>query len=443
MTNALTMSFETSSAFLENRLRIVTIRQPHLHSALVGLYVRAGSRHESAATSGVGHFLEHMFFRGSRGYPDTLAMNRAVEDVGGSLNGYTSRDHALYYTPVHPSGVAVALEVLADMISSPLLKEMELEREIILEEMLDEVDDQGRDIDLDNLSKGVLWPGHPLSFKIAGTSESVGRLTLDDLAAHHRRFYVGENLILCVAGPLDPERVFELASQGFARFPRGERSREQPPPSVPSGPRLRLFVHDESQTEFRLNFVAPPEGHPDHLALVMLRRILDDGLSSRLPFRVVERKGLAYSLSCNLDSFNDVALFEVEGAASHAKVATTVAEVTRTLGEIAEDGPTASELDRAVRRFRMAIDQTLDSTYEMAGWFGGSALYREPPDLEARATEAEALRIDDLRRVARSVFNRENLTVTAVGSPSERQTRALERAVETADGLVDRSLPAA
>jgi predicted Zn-dependent peptidase len=91
----------------------------------------------------------------------------------------------------------------------------------------------------------------------------------------------------------------------------------------------------------------------------------------------------------------------------------------------------------------MAIDQTRDSTYEMAGWFAGTALYREPQDLEARATEAEALDVDDLRRVARSVFNRQNLIVTAVGSPTERQARALERAVESAEGLVERSLPAA
>lgn len=437
------MTYQTKSDVLDNRLRVVTVRLPHLHSALIGLYVRAGSRHETAERSGVGHFLEHMFFRGSRGYPDTLAMNRAVEDVGGSLNGYTSRDHALYWTPVHPSGLPVALDVLSDMIASPLLNEMELEREIIIEEMLDEVDDQGRDIDLDNLSKGVLWPGHPLSLKIAGTAQTVASLTEADLLAHHRRFYTGENLLLCVAGNLEHERVIELAHKGFRRFPRGEPSREQPPAAPPGGPSLKLFAHDESQTEFRLNFLAPPEGHPDHLALTLLRRVLDDGLSSRLPFRVVERKGLAYSLSCNLDSFNDVALFEVEGAASHAKVASTVAEVTRTLGEIAEDGPTPEELSRAVRRFRMAIEQTLDSTYEMAGWFGGSALFREPQDLEDRACEAESLTVADLRRVARDVFNRENLTVTAVGSPSERQARALERTVDLAEGLGARQLPAA
>ncbi len=432
------MSYKLHSDVLDNGLRVMTVELPHLHSAVLGLYVRAGSRHETADKSGVGHFLEHMFFRGSRGHPDTRAMNVAVEDVGGSLNGYTSRDHALYYTPIHPSGLAVALGVIADMVSQPLMRELELEREIILEEMLDEVDDRGRDIDLDNLSKALLWPGHPLAFKIAGTPETVRQLSIADLRHHHQRFYVGANLVLCAAGPLAHGEVLALAEAGLRGLPRGERSRESPPPAPPAGPLLRLFPHDESQTEFRFNFHAPSETHPDHLALTLLRRILDDGLSSRLPFRVVERKGLAYSLSCNLDAYEDVTLFEIEGAASHGKVASTVTEITRTLGELAEDGPTPAELSRAVRRFRMTIDQTHDSTHEMAGWFGGTAIYREPEDLLARAQAAEAITTADLRRLAREVFRRENLIVTAIGNPSDRQEKALEKAVEVAEGLPSR-----
>src|SRR5450432_933721 len=201
------MRVQTNSDFLENGLRVVSVELPHLHSSLLALYVRAGSRHETAEKSGVGHFLEHMFFRGSAAFPDSVAMNGAVEDVGGNLNGYTSRDHAFYFTPLHESGLTVGMSVLADMIGHPLLKEMELEREIILEEMLDEVDEKGVDIDLDNLSKATLWPGHPLSLKIAGTPETVRALTVKDLEEHHARFYGGRNLIVCAAGPLRHDKV--------------------------------------------------------------------------------------------------------------------------------------------------------------------------------------------------------------------------------------------
>jgi predicted Zn-dependent peptidase len=423
------MRVQTNSDFLENGMRVVSVELPHLHSSLLALYVRAGSRHETAQKSGVGHFLEHMFFRGSAAFPDSVAMNGAVEDAGGNLNGYTSRDHAFYFTPLHESGLGVGMTVLADMIGQPLLKEIELEREIILEEMLDEVDETGRDIDLDNLSKAALWPDHPLSLKIAGRPETVRAMTVTDLQEHHARFYGGRNLVLCAAGPLRHERVLELAHKGFGRLPAREASAEAPPPAPPKGPRLCLFDHDESQTEFRFNFLAPPEGHPEHLALQLLRRILDDGLSSRLPLKVVERKGLAYSLHCNIDLFNDAAVFEVEAAASHGKVPATLREIAKTLEEIARTGPTHEEMRRAIRRSRMAIEAALDSTYDMAAWFGGTALFREPQGLEERARAIEAIEIEDVQRVARAVFTRKNLTVTAVGSPTTRQRAEIERAV--------------
>ena len=160
---------EARRRVLPNGLRVLTVPAPGLHSAMIALYVRAGSRHETAARNGVSHFLEHLFFRGSVGYPDTVAMNAAVEAAGGSLNGITARDHGCYYTPIHPEEVGTGLSVLGDLIRRPLLHEMDVEREVILEEILDEVDASGRDIDPDNLSKRIVFGDHPLGFKIAGT----------------------------------------------------------------------------------------------------------------------------------------------------------------------------------------------------------------------------------------------------------------------------------
>jgi predicted Zn-dependent peptidase len=432
------LGYRTRSCTLSNGLRVVGVELPHLHQALLSIYVRVGSRHETPRNSGVGHFLEHLFFRGSEHFPDSTAMHAAVEDAGGNLNGYTSRDHAVYFTPIYPSGLAIGAEVLGDMLAAPLLHrpaEIELERQVILEEMLDEVDDRGRDIDIENLTKRALWPGHPLSLKIAGTSRTVRAMTVRQLEAHHRRWYCGRNLVVCAAGPIRHDRLVELAERHFGRLPRGERSTEKPPPRAPPGPRLELFDHDESQTEFRLSFLAPPEDGPGYLPMVLLRRILDDGLSSRLPFEIVERRGLCYSVQCSIDSYHDVSIFEVEGAASHAKVARAIREICRLLGRLAEEGPTAEELDRARHRHRMALEFTLDSTYDLASWFGGTALFREPPSLEARADQVDAVTAAEVHEIARLLLRRENLTVTAVGSPTSRQRADIERAVQDAEGL--------
>src|ERR671929_406710 len=166
---------------LGNGLRVVTVELPHLHTGMIAVYVRAGSRHEDPARNGVSHFLEHLFFRGSEGYPEGRAMNALVEDCGGALNGVTTRDHGYYFSPVHPERLEVPFAVLGDMLARPLFKEIEIEREVILEEILDEVDEKGRDIDVDNLTKRALFVGHPLGMKIAGTPETVSRLGEADL----------------------------------------------------------------------------------------------------------------------------------------------------------------------------------------------------------------------------------------------------------------------
>jgi len=117
---------EVHRSVLGNGLRVLTARAPGLHSAMIALYVRAGSRHETAARNGVSHFLEHLFFRGSEAFPDTVAMNAAVEAAGGNLNGITARDHGCYYTPIHPDELATGLAILGDMIRRPLLREMDV-----------------------------------------------------------------------------------------------------------------------------------------------------------------------------------------------------------------------------------------------------------------------------------------------------------------------------
>src|SRR2546426_10535479 len=195
------MNDPVQKSTLSNGLRVVTVELPHLHVGMIAAYVRAGSRHEDPSRNGVSHFLEHLFFRGSEGYPDGRTLNALVEDCGGSLNGVTTRDHGYYFSPVHPRKIDVPLAVLGDMLARPLFKEIELEREVILEEILDEVDEKGRDIDVDNLSKRALFGSHPLGMKIAGTGETVQNLREEDLRQHHARAYGARNLVVCCAGP--------------------------------------------------------------------------------------------------------------------------------------------------------------------------------------------------------------------------------------------------
>ncbi|NPC86714.1 insulinase family protein, partial [Pyxidicoccus fallax] len=426
------MSFNSYRDVLPSGLRVVTVETPHLHTALLAIYVRTGSRHETVSNNGVSHFLEHLFFRGSEGWPDTVKMNAAVEEVGGNLNGVTTRDHGYYYTPLHPAYLRVGMDILGDMLTRPRLTDMEVERQIILEEMLDEVDEKGRDIDLDNLSKRLLFPNHPLALKIAGTRESVSALTHAQVLEHFAKHYVAGNLVVTAAGRVNRQEVLEMAERAFARLPSGPGNLEVPPTYSAPAPRLHFVAHDESQTEFRLNFRTVPDRHEDQPALQIIRRLLDDGLSSRLPFEVVEKRGLAYSVHASLDTYHDAGLFEIEAASAPEKASQVVAEAFRVLGTLCDTEVGEEELSRAKRRHRMLLEFAQDSPGELAGWFGVNELFNAPESFSHRADLVDAQSAARVREVARRYFHRENLTVVAVGQ--RKGLKALERVVAEAPG---------
>jgi len=419
---------------LANGLRVVTVELGHLHAGMLAAYVRAGSRHEDAQKNGVSHFLEHLFFRGSAGYPDGRLLNSVVEDVGGNLNGVTTRDHGYYYTPVHPQRLEVPFRVLGDMLARPLFKEVELEREVILEEILDEVDEDGRDIDVDNLSKQALFTDHPLGQKIAGTRETVSQLREDDLRAHHARAYGARNLVLCAAGPFAHAEVVRLAEKGFGMLPAGEELRDAPLVRRPRGPRLVAVDHRESQTELRLSFLGPSEEEKDFAALVLVRRILDDGLSARLQLNVVERKGLAYAVHASIDTFSDCSVLEVEAACAPRKAPLVLAELLRLLAELCDEDVSEDELRRAKVRHRIGLEFALDSAGEMIGWFGGTELFRRPEGFAERVARMESVTAADVRSVSQKVLRREGLVACAVG-PLTSVEKRLASAVDDAQGL--------
>jgi predicted Zn-dependent peptidase len=427
------MSFRHRRTVLPTGLTVVTVETPHLHSAMVSVYVRVGSRHETAEDNGVSHFLEHLFFRGSHRHRDTVKMNAEVEAVGGNLNGITTRDCSYYYTPCHPRAVPECLEVLGDMLTRPRLVHLSLEKKIILEEMLDEVDDRGRDIDLDNLAKRELYGEHPLAFKIAGTPHTVRAMTLAKVKRHYARHYVAGNMVVAASGPISHAAVVRTAREAFRSLKAGSRVDEKPAPAPPGGPHLKHVPFDEAQTELRLSFPAVSDAHEDFAALSLLRRVLDDGLSSRLPYNVVERRGLAYSVSAALEAFHDTGVFDVEGACAPDAAGALVSEMCRTLATLRDGRISRDELERAKRRHRMHLDFLQDSPSDLVGWFGGTELFRQPESFEERCRAVEAVTLTDLKRVSQRYLKRSAMRAIAVGPGVG--LKSLRKAIERADGL--------
>ncbi len=416
-------------ATLTNGIRLASVEAPHLHAVMMCVYVHAGCRHEHPKTNGVSHYLEHLFFRGCERYPDSKKLNAAVENVGGSLNGVTTRDHGCYYTIAHPGGLRTVLDVTGDMLARPLLAEQEVEREVILEEILDEVDEQGRIVDIDTISKKIAFGSHPLGLPVAGDERTVRAITSEDLWRHHSRFYGGCNLAVCVAGPVGHQEVLEHTERAFALIPRGKPVVGHTPPMFSRGPLLEHVEHRESQSEVRLAFPARHERHPDYPAQVLLNRILDDGLTSRLQQEIVEKRGLAYDVEANVDGFEDAALLEIDAISAHAKVPELLSRLATTLVRLTREPPSEEELKRAKIRQGYGFDFMQDSVDELAGWFGLGELKNHPLALEERLATLNSVRAEDIRRVAADLLTPERLMAVVVGLADESDCR---RAIENA-----------
>ncbi|MDP3237158.1 MAG: pitrilysin family protein [Myxococcales bacterium] len=408
------MSFKVFKDVLPSGLTCVTVETKHLHSAVCSVFVRVGSRHESKQTNGVSHLLEHLFFRGSRRFPDSVRMNAAVEAVGGNLNGVTMRDSSSFYTPTHPDGLGVSLAILGDMLTQPRLVHLDTEKRIILEEMLDEVDEKGRDVDVDNLTKMQVFGEHPLSFKIAGTPEIVKKLSMRDVRQHFATHYVTGKMVVGVAGPVRHADVVERTKRAFAKLPRGPRVEELPPTPLSKGA-FHYVRLEESQVEFRLTFPTVADEHPDAMPLSLLRRVLDDGLSSRLPHNIVERRGLAYSIAATIETFHDTGSFEVDGACAPEQAGAVVREVLSTLATLRRGKIGADELRRAQRRFEMHVDFLQDSPGDLVGWFAGSELFRPAESFAEKKAQARRVRLRDLVRVAQQYLVADGLVTVGVG----------------------------
>jgi len=224
-------------SLLPNGLRLVTIETPHLHTASIALYARVGARYETRKTNGLSHFVEHMLFRGSQGFGSSYALSSAIESVGGTLYAETGRDYSLYQIPLHPAELPRGLEIMGDLFAGPLFSDIDLERQIILEEILEDLDEDGRNVNLDDLSRGTIWGDHPLGFPITGPVANVKRFRTRDVRDHFQRFYGAANMVLAVAGPLSPGAVRTQAREAFARVHPG--SRRRPVAALDMGHRVR------------------------------------------------------------------------------------------------------------------------------------------------------------------------------------------------------------
>jgi predicted Zn-dependent peptidase len=415
---------------LSNGLRVVVVPKKGLSRAVVNMLFRVGSRFETRETNGISHFLEHMLYRGSPSFETAHDQALAFESLGASLYASTQSDYGTMNLTMPRDSLASAFATFAGVVKSPRLSSIEVERGIVREEILEDLDEEGRQIDADNLVRELVYGEHPLGFTITGSLEQLGRFDRAMLRRHHSRHYTAHNAVLCFAGAVDPDACFRLAKKHFADLKRGKRAAPTPPPQPQRAARARHVPNVSSQTTLRVAFRAIADKDPREPALEMLLRVLDDGMSTRLYEQICDNKGLCYDVGALYESYEDDGVFDVAAEAQHERVADVAREIAAVLRDLADHGPTAAELARAQQRHRWQTLSMLDDADSLGGFYALAALTHLAPTPAVRHEQLAAVTPKEVRDIAGMIFKAERMSLVSVGNLTQAQEGALRAVIE-------------
>lgn len=394
---------------LPGGLRVITEHVPGVRSASIGVWVGVGSRDESATVAGAAHFLEHLLFKST---PNRTAVDiaQAMDAVGGELNAFTGKEHTCYHAHVLDADLELAVNLVADVVLNGRCapEDVELEREVVLEELAmrdDDPEDAVGDVFL-----SALFGEHPLGRPVIGSMASVAAMTRAQLHSFHVRRYLPERMVVAVAGNIDHATVVALVRRYFgSRLVRGRQpvAPRRGTARVPGRPGLRVVNRDTEQTHLSLGMRIPGRHWPHRRALAVLNTALGGGLSSRLFQQVRESRGLAYSVYSAVDTFADTGALSVYAACLPERFGEVIQVTADIFESVARDGITEAECRIAKGSLRGGLVLgTEDSASRMHRIGRGELNYGEHRSVARTLRELEAVTVEEVNDVARRLLRK-------------------------------------
>ncbi len=401
--------------------KLVTDSMPERLSSSIVLMFGGGSRLEDDRLAGVSHFIEHLFFKGTQRRPSSKEIADAIEGVGGFINAATDKELTAYWARVPSEHTDLGLDVLLDIVSNSKLDPADIEREraVILEE-LKMYQDQPQE-HVQNLFEELMYPGHPLGRDIAGTPESVSRLTREDILEYADAEYRLPNLVVGVAGGLDEEHVLDFVRPRLTLPSDLNGMVPALAPAQLDGARVLVRRQRTEQAHICLGVRAYSYLHPDRYAIDLLNTVLGEGMSSRLFLNIRERLGLAYDVHSFTQKHRDTGYVGVYLGVDPNKAVEAVNAVMAELGTLCDREVLPEELGRAKEFTKGRLRLELETTNGVAFWLS----YQELLLGQIRTIEEELSLVDevtavDIKRVAGDILR--GPTQMAVIGPFARET---------------------
>ncbi|MFS0865055.1 M16 family metallopeptidase [Fredinandcohnia sp. 179-A 10B2 NHS] len=342
----------------QNGVRIVLENIPTVRSVAIGIWIGTGSRNENPSNNGISHFLEHMFFKGTK-TRTAREIAESFDSIGGQVNAFTSKEYTCYYAKVLDEHASFALDVLSDMFFNSTFDEVELKKEknVVFEE-IKMYEDTPDDIVHDLLSKAS-YENHPLGYPILGTEETLQTFNGDMLRQYMNDTYTPDNVVVSIAGNIDEAFISEVESF-FGTYTTNESKREFNKPTFHTNKITRK--KDTEQAHLCLGFNGLQIGDKDIYNLIVLNNILGGSMSSRLFQEVREQRGLAYSVFSYHSSYQDNGMLTIYGGTGSNQLDLLFETIQDTLQKLKQTGITEKELKNSKEQMKGSLMLSLEST---------------------------------------------------------------------------------
>jgi predicted Zn-dependent peptidase len=402
-------------AKLASGLRILVEEVPQSRSVSVGIWVRVGSRDDSPAVQGVSHLIEHLAFKGTA-RRDADAISREIDAVGGHLNAATGKEVTFYYADVPAEGLSTAVDVLVDLALHPRFDadQIELERNVVLEEIRGSLDDPEQ-LAYDLFAAGLWDDGHPLSHSVLGTQEAIAGATRQQIVSHHACFYRPENAVLVACGAVNARDLVEQANELFPSDEPSEGTSDRR--SMPTlRPERSHHERATGQTHVYFGLAGPDSSDDDRFPLEVVNSVLGDGPSSRLFRSIREDRGLAYAVASNVTCYSDCGVWLTYAGVGPKTVSPVIDIVSAEFERLRAEPIPEDELELAKAKLRGHLILGLETNGSRTVRLGNAAVNRRrilsPDDLVVRLNRVDQ---EEVQRVVSRFLRPDAMNLTTVG----------------------------
>ena len=400
---------------LPNGICVVTEHIPYSISTAISLGVKVGARHESNKVSGISHFIEHLLFKGTKERSDPLDISGAIEKTGGYINAATDYETTVYWCKVISEHTQLALTVFFDMVKNSLFTEqsINLERQVICEEIkgVNDYPNSRAELILDE----IMWPNTPLGRDIAGSIESISHIQREDIIKFTEKNYVGNNIVVSIAGNVAHEEIVEIVNQNSYTIPPGKKTTFPEIINCQKSQRYKHETRDTEQIHMCMGFPSVGNNDPDRFKINLLTCILGDGMSSRLFNEVREKRGLAYDVgggSSHLYEVGSIFFYaDLDRKNYREGIDIIKSELNRCKNDLSE-----TELQKAKSLISGKLKLRMEDTRSISEWnLANQMSYESHNSVEDIVSQLNIVTLGDLRDTATNFLDLNKASLALVG----------------------------